>query len=216
MLEAAQARNVDRLRLRLDSELIVFQMSGRYRVKNEALRPHFERAMALSRGFKGFEVTHVPRARNAHADRLVNRALDNRGPSQEKAARLPDSEPPRVLPVAPLEDRPQRTLSIDLLDALRSEGPDGVRWSTAADELNVNLLIYDNGQGIEAHRNYEVEVLIVALMGEGVIEIDGESRPFRTGEACVIPKGAERALRSGGGPFGYLTCHRRREGLSPS
>jgi len=59
-----------------DSELLVKQMRGEYRVKNEALRALCVEASALARGLQSVEYRHVKRAHNELADRLVNEALD--------------------------------------------------------------------------------------------------------------------------------------------
>jgi ribonuclease HI len=59
-----------------DSELLVKQMRGEYRVKNEALRALFVEASALARGLQSIQYRHVKRAHNELADRLVNEALD--------------------------------------------------------------------------------------------------------------------------------------------
>ena len=59
-----------------DSELLVKQMRGEYRVKNEALRQLNEEAARLARGLGRVEYRHVRRAHNELADRLVNEALD--------------------------------------------------------------------------------------------------------------------------------------------
>jgi probable phosphoglycerate mutase len=59
-----------------DSELLVKQMRGEYKVKNEALRRLWEEANDLERRFARVRYTAVPRARNELADRLVNEALD--------------------------------------------------------------------------------------------------------------------------------------------
>ena len=59
-----------------DSELMVKQMRGEYRVKNEALRGLFLEANALARRLASVEYRHVKRAHNELADRLVNDALD--------------------------------------------------------------------------------------------------------------------------------------------
>jgi probable phosphoglycerate mutase len=59
-----------------DSELLVKQMRGEYRVKNEALRSLFLEASALGRDLQSVEYRHVKRAHNEIADRLVNEALD--------------------------------------------------------------------------------------------------------------------------------------------
>jgi ribonuclease HI len=59
-----------------DSELMVKQMRGEYRVKNEALRALRDEADHLARKLKQVEYRHVRRAHNELADRLVNEALD--------------------------------------------------------------------------------------------------------------------------------------------
>jgi ribonuclease HI len=59
-----------------DSELLVKQMRGEYRVKNEALRALFVQASTLARDLQSVEYRHVKRAHNELADRLVNEALD--------------------------------------------------------------------------------------------------------------------------------------------
>jgi ribonuclease HI len=63
-----------------DSELLVRQMRGEYRVKNESLRKLSLEAAALARKLARVEYRHVPRAQNELADRLVNEALDAADP----------------------------------------------------------------------------------------------------------------------------------------
>ncbi|HKO03709.1 MAG TPA: reverse transcriptase-like protein [Candidatus Acidoferrales bacterium] len=77
-LDAARERGVSRLRVESDSELLVRQMQGRYRVKSPDLKPLHERAVKLSRGFEYFDIAHIPREKNQEADRLVNAALDGK------------------------------------------------------------------------------------------------------------------------------------------
>jgi ribonuclease HI len=75
-LEKAVELGAAEVDVRLDSELVVRQLQGRYRVKNEALRPVYQRAAALLKGFNRFSIRNVPRAENAEADRLANQAFD--------------------------------------------------------------------------------------------------------------------------------------------
>ncbi len=75
-LEAAVKRGIRRLAVRLDSELVVRQLRGDYRVKHSDLQPLHRRALALLRKFEHVDVRHVPRKENAIADGLVNRVLD--------------------------------------------------------------------------------------------------------------------------------------------
>ena len=75
-LERAKERGLRRLAVRLDSELVVKQMRGEYRVKHADLQPLHQRAKSLLRAFEHVDIKHVPRKQNALADRLVNDILD--------------------------------------------------------------------------------------------------------------------------------------------
>jgi ribonuclease HI len=75
-LEGALARGVSELEVVSDSELMVKQMRGEYKVKNEALRELSLRAGRLAREIGAVRYTAVRREHNALADRLVNEALD--------------------------------------------------------------------------------------------------------------------------------------------
>ena len=59
-----------------DSELIAKQVGGTYKVKHEAMRPLYLQTMEALRAFDRWSIRTVPRAKNAHADALVNAALD--------------------------------------------------------------------------------------------------------------------------------------------
>jgi ribonuclease HI len=75
-LEHAAKLGARRLVVHSDSELLVKQMNGEYRVKNESLRELFDEAKQLCRRFDIVTIRHVPRAQNSDADRLCNEALD--------------------------------------------------------------------------------------------------------------------------------------------
>jgi ribonuclease HI len=75
-LERALELGVDELEVVSDSELLVKQMTGEYRVKNEALKELNERAARLARRLRRVDYTAVRREHNELADRLVNEALD--------------------------------------------------------------------------------------------------------------------------------------------
>lgn len=76
ILEKARELGVKRLEVRMDSELVVKQMLGAYRVKNPGLMPLFQKARELARSFPQLKIVHVRREFNKNADRLANEALD--------------------------------------------------------------------------------------------------------------------------------------------
>jgi probable phosphoglycerate mutase len=93
-LELALAHGVDDIVVRLDSELVVNQVNGAWKIKDEKLRPLAVRARALLDRFARSEVSHVRRADNAEADGLANEGMDeieaSVDPSAETQASLFD------------------------------------------------------------------------------------------------------------------------------
>ncbi len=77
-LEAASEFDPDELVVRADSQLLVRQLTGRYRVKAPGLVPLHRKATALLAGFQSVRLEHVPRESNTVADSLANAALDGR------------------------------------------------------------------------------------------------------------------------------------------
>ena len=74
-LEKAIRLGARQVELNSDSELVVRQINGRYRVKKEALKPLFERVKKLQGSLESFTIRHIPRQQNKEADRLANEAL---------------------------------------------------------------------------------------------------------------------------------------------
>jgi ribonuclease HI len=81
-LEAALGLGAREVELRMDSELVIRQLSGRYKVRNPGLIPLHKRILALRERFERVALVHVPRERNRVADKLANQALDHRGTSE--------------------------------------------------------------------------------------------------------------------------------------
>jgi probable phosphoglycerate mutase len=85
-LDYAQAQGIARLLVRSDSQLLVRQMQGRYKVKSPDLRPLYERARKMAGALAHFAIEHIPRELNSRADELANIALDKTGTHQPLAA----------------------------------------------------------------------------------------------------------------------------------
>jgi len=75
-LEKAVTLGVKKISCHLDSELIVRQLQGKYKIKNEGLKPLAAKVLMLSNKFLNVTYTYVPREKNHHADKLVNEAID--------------------------------------------------------------------------------------------------------------------------------------------
>jgi ribonuclease HI len=78
-LAGALAQGIDRIEVRADSELLIKQLKGEYRVKSPGLRPLFEEARRLISRFTSVKLTHIRRELNGEADRLANEGIDRVG-----------------------------------------------------------------------------------------------------------------------------------------
>jgi len=74
-LEKTAQMGADRVDIRSDSQLVVRQLNGRYRVKKASLRPLYLEVHKLLSQFQGFTITYIPREQNKEADALANKAL---------------------------------------------------------------------------------------------------------------------------------------------
>lgn len=75
-LQEAQNFKAKSVHCYLDSELVVKQLKGQYKVKNKNMKPLFTIVQGLIKNFESVKFSHVPREKNKEADRLVNEALD--------------------------------------------------------------------------------------------------------------------------------------------
>lgn len=75
-LERSQAVGIRKLNVFMDSELVVKQLNGRYKIKNKNLEPLYRQIKDLATDFDEISFTHVPRALNKEADMEVNRILN--------------------------------------------------------------------------------------------------------------------------------------------
>ena len=112
-LEHARRLGAARITVFSDSELMVKQLNGEYRVKNEGLLPLYQQAVQLRKGFAFAAIRHVRREFNKQADRLCNEAMD----SPEEYAALPIAEPIpppplAALPAPPVDDVRPRAIAI--------------------------------------------------------------------------------------------------------
>jgi ribonuclease HI len=128
-LEHAQRLGARRLHVLSDSELMINQMTGVYKVKHPGLLPLYMEADALRRGFERVSLQHIRREHNKRADRLCNEALD-------AAQGLAPAKPPgarslsEATPAAPQDDPDRRDLErlvrADAVECLRASA---TSWS---------------------------------------------------------------------------------------
>jgi ribonuclease HI len=93
-LDYAQINSIKALRVESDSELLVKQMRGQYKVKSADLKPLYERAKKMSAAIPAFGINHVYREQNREADLLANEAMDEA--DGRKPATVPENRNPKI------------------------------------------------------------------------------------------------------------------------
>jgi ribonuclease HI len=130
----AREHGARRLRVVSDSELMVKQMKGQYKVASPGLRPLWEEARQLARQLERFEMRHTLRGGNKEADRLANDAMD-KGMGRPSAPQTPSSagaSPGRPVPgkKPPADNAPNQILEGyvkgGVVHLLEGELPDGI------------------------------------------------------------------------------------------
>ncbi|HZT81815.1 MAG TPA: ribonuclease HI family protein [Gemmataceae bacterium] len=134
---AARLGTHHRLHVRSDSELLVRQMNGQYRVKDAQLRPLYEEARRLCALFPAVTIRHVPREQNAWADRLCNEALDGK--------RLPSPTPAEVRKRAAKAPPAEEAARAEALACLEEAA---ARWADADPKAPAAEAVWDRLCGI--------------------------------------------------------------------
>ena len=137
VLEWALANGVRQLRAVADSELMVNQMKGRYKVASPTLRPLWEEARRRAARLERFEMTHTLRGGNKEADRLANEAMDKgmgRGAAGGPASQPVSRPTNQQRTMAPGKDQPPKQprqilegyVKGGVVHLLEGELPDGI------------------------------------------------------------------------------------------
>jgi quercetin dioxygenase-like cupin family protein len=86
----------------------------------------------------------------------------------------------------------------------------GALWRLDGEDLQANLVRLGRGDRIEPHRNDEVDVLVVVVLGRGELTLDGQVHQLAPMVVAHLPKGAVRAVEPVDGLLVYLSIHRHR------
>ncbi len=77
-LEIVVEKEIKDIEIFMDSQLVVRQIKGEYKVRNERMKPFYEMAISLIRNIDNFNINHVKRSENSEADKLANEAMDSK------------------------------------------------------------------------------------------------------------------------------------------
>ncbi|MFF7943036.1 bifunctional RNase H/acid phosphatase [Nocardia gamkensis] len=146
-LEAAAELGAESVLVRMDSKLVVEQMSGRWKIKHAALIPLADRARRIAAGFGRVTYNWIPRAQNSHADRLANEAMDEGTGVAEATAQASDAREAADPALAVTERAlPSRIDEVRDANAEQSESAQqGPGW-TGATGRPTRLLLLRHGQ----------------------------------------------------------------------
>ena len=144
-LEAAHELGADEVSVRMDSKLVVEQMSGRWKVKHPDMIPLAERARDLVAEFSRVDFAWIPRKQNSHADRLANEAMDAQADGQVS------STPERTVSAdpAPVEKLSEATASTPATKAETGPG-----WTGAMGKPTRLLLVRHGQTALSVDRRY--------------------------------------------------------------
>ncbi|WP_280363007.1 bifunctional RNase H/acid phosphatase [Nocardia wallacei] len=173
------AREVD---VRMDSKLVVEQMSGRWKVKHAAMVPLAERARQLVAGFDVVRFEWIPRAQNSHADRLANEAMDDAKLITEVRESEADSAVERELPGW-----------IDEVAAARATGSSDARATQADSSDPTAAASISNAPGWTGARGRPTRLL---LLRHGQTELSVQRRYSGRGNPPLTALGREQAARA--------------------
>ncbi|GAA2203908.1 bifunctional RNase H/acid phosphatase [Nonomuraea monospora] len=183
--------------VRMDSKLVVEQMAGRWKIKNEGLRPLAAEAGALVRRLRVTEWTWIPRERNFHADRLANEAMDAAGKgltwkaggtSTSTADPEPGEGPSKPARKSAGPSKPAR--QTDLLDAGDMSELSAPTASVATAQQTARATPSGKGTGWAPPTRVATSLL---LLRHGETELSLERRFSGRGEAELTPNGLAQA-----------------------
>lgn len=141
-LEHAKQLGGKKLLLNSDSELMVKQMNGVYKVKNEGLLPLFRQATLLRKQFDNITFKHIYRDQNSHADALCNEAMDDRSPlPDEIELEIGQAKPAPAKPAAKTSDAPLAPTAVGesvtpMMQALDLLKQSAAKWAKSGDPTN--------------------------------------------------------------------------------
>ncbi|MEV0366184.1 bifunctional RNase H/acid phosphatase [Nocardia fusca] len=146
-LEAAAELGARVVAVRMDSKLVVEQMSGRWKVKHAALIPLADRARRLAADFDRVTYRWIPRAENSHADRLANEAMDD----GKLVAEVHAADPATARSAAPASAADPVADSQSASARLSGPGPG---WTDAAGRPTRLLLLRHGQTELSVQRRY--------------------------------------------------------------
>lgn len=174
-LEAAVELNADEVNVFLDSELLVKQMNGQYKVKSPILKPLYDQAQQLLSNFKRSKIAHVYREHNSDADSFANQAMDAQadvgGNVDQNDTPCPDSPTANGILLKHVELRDKATFD--------KAKPVRVMLSKE-EELFAGLICLEPGQKHSATLECQ-QATVTVMRGKGHLQSCGKKHKLQAG-----------------------------------
>ena len=186
------AAEIDRgadVEVRMDSRLVVEQMSGRWKIKHPDMKPLALTAAEAARPFARVSYTWVPRERNKHADRLANEAMD-RAAERPRGASAPSMAPPR----SPAASQGEAEGPGARLDAAPASA---TGWRTGQGQPTITLLLRHGQTPLSTERRF-AGLGDIELTETGVrqAKLAGERLAARGGMDVIVTSPLQRARQT--------------------
>ncbi|HXP58107.1 MAG TPA: bifunctional RNase H/acid phosphatase [Streptosporangiaceae bacterium] len=190
------------IEVRMDSKLVVEQMSGRWKVKHPDMKPLAQTAAEAAGSFSRITYTWVPREQNKHADRLANEAMD-------RAAGRPTGSRPDPNPVVPDNSKKSRGADSSARDNSKSDnsknaagvpasaGASAVGWGAAHGQPTITLLLRHGQTPLSAERRFAgVGDIELTETGIGQAKLAGERLAGQGGVDVIVTSPLLRARQT--------------------
>jgi mannose-6-phosphate isomerase-like protein (cupin superfamily) len=106
--------------------------------------------------------------------------------------------------------------TISLTNLTPTAAVQGAIWSYGGAQMDVNLLYFIEGEGVDTHINHALDVWLVVIQGTGEAMVDGTLIPLEVGTCLYIIAGATRSIVAGSAGLLYASAHNKRGGLMPT
>ena len=192
-LKAAATLSASSFTLHSDSQLIVRQLNGEYKVKHPEMKIRFEQVQSLCQKFKTTEFIHVRRELNKEADALVNQAMDCCGDVGDALGDATAKDAPCNTSPTPTDHAPTTITNLKKLITFTSS-PKIITVNTTPNSAT-GLICLNSNQSITIP-NQSKETTCCILKGDGVLKNNGTTSDIEIGSWCIVSQTGKVTIKS--------------------
>lgn len=175
-LDGALLFGTEKVNVFADSELMVKQMNGQYKVKNENLIPLYNEAKKKLKQFAQYTFNHVPREKNKRADKLANDGIDSK---RKQAQNL-------------LVSKEEIKINFDRVQVNEKV----VRQNLAVGQESMVVKVTLDKDGVVPEHSHNNEQVCYIVKGSLQFVIEGEEKILKAGESMIIPRNVKHSAKA--------------------